>query len=153
MKIKVYRPINQEGFYHHNNDSFRELLEIWEELEYIELIDYEGKHVWMNSIGDVLLYDRPTLEWLEPDLKYNLGLFGNPELPQNGKNNHHWIFWARHPKILNQNIKTRKVNNTIRNKIIYCFDCFDALRNRLISNFLKPSVSKSSSKTSCRSSI
>lgn len=113
MKIKVYRPINQEGFYHHNNDSFRELLEIWEELEYIELIDYEGKHVWMNSIGDVLLYDRPTLEWLEPDLKYNLGLFGNPELPQNGKNNHHWIFWARHPKILNQNIKTIKVNNTI----------------------------------------
>ena len=73
MKIKVYRPINQEGFYQHNNDSFRELLEIWEELEYIELIEYEGKHVWMNSIGDVLLYDRPTLEWLEPDLKYNLG--------------------------------------------------------------------------------
>jgi hypothetical protein len=113
MKIKIYRPKNQTGFYHHKNDSFRELLEIWEELEYIELIDYEGRHVWLNSIGDVLLYDRPTLEWLEPDLKYNLGLFGNPELPQNGKNNHHWIFWARHPKILNQNIKTRKVNNTI----------------------------------------
>jgi hypothetical protein len=113
MKVKVYRPINQEGLYHHNNDSFRELLEIWEELEYIELIEYDGKHVWMNDIGDVLLYDRPTLDWLEPDLKYNIGLFGNPELPKNGKHNHHWIFWARHPKILDTNIKTRKTNNTV----------------------------------------
>jgi len=113
MKIKVYRPKNQVGFYDHKNDSFRELLDLWEELDYIELIDYEGKYVWMNSIGDVLLYDRPTLEWLEPNLKYNIGLFGNTKLPENEKNNQHWIFWARHPKILNQNIKTRKLNSTI----------------------------------------
>ena len=113
MKIKVYRPKDQTGLYEHKNDSFRELLEMWEDLDYIDLIEYDGKHVWMNQIGDVLLYDRPTLDWLEKDLKYNLGLFGNPELPKNGKNNHHWIFWARHPKILNINIKNRKVNNTV----------------------------------------
>ena len=28
---------------------------------------YDTKHVWFNNIGDVLLYDRPTLEWLEND--------------------------------------------------------------------------------------
>ena len=77
MKIKVYRPKDQKGLYEHKNDSFRELLEMWEDLDYIDLIEYDGKHVWMNQIGDVLLYDRPTLDWLEKDLKYNLGLFGN----------------------------------------------------------------------------
>jgi hypothetical protein len=113
MKIKVYRPKNQIGIYEHKNDSFRELLEIWEHKGYIELINYDCKHIWMNTIGDILLYDRPTLEWLDEDLEYNLGLFGNPELPNNGKNNQHWIFWARHPKILNNNFDTTKESQTV----------------------------------------
>ena len=113
MKIKIYRPKDQEGLYSHKNDSFRELIEIWEELDYVKVIDSDCKHVWMNYIGDILLYDRPTLEWLEPELKYNLGLFGNPELPENGQNNKHWIFWARHPKILNQDLNQKNEFNTV----------------------------------------
>ena len=114
MKIKIFRPKNKNGMYDHKNDSFRELLEIWKEEGKIDLIDTDCKHVWLNEIGDVLLYDRPTLRWLEPDLNYNLGLFGNPELPDNGKNNHHWIFWGRHPKLL-KNIKNlkEKINDIV----------------------------------------
>jgi hypothetical protein len=83
--------------YNHNNDTFRELVKLWEGNNLVKIEEYDGNQVFMN---DVLLYDRPTLDWLEDN--YKIGLFGNPDIPKNGKLNSSWIFWGRHPKILNE---------------------------------------------------
>ena len=90
----------RNDIYNHYNDTFRELVKLWNRngLCQIELSD--NPHVWWNQIGDVLLYDRPTLDFLPSNLQYKIGLFGNPELPDNAKKNTHWIFWARRPELL-----------------------------------------------------
>ncbi len=84
----------------HSGDTFRELVEIWHEEGFCER-EYSNatQLVWMNSIGDVLLYDRPTLQWLG-NTKFNRGLFGNPVVNQ--PNAYPWIFWGRRPKLMNK---------------------------------------------------
>ena len=93
----------RNDFWHHNNDTFRELLKLWSENKFIDLVEDDVKHVWYNKIGDILLYDRPTLSWLETDtnIKYNKILFGNPIVPDYLKNiATSWIFWGRSPQKL-----------------------------------------------------
>lgn len=84
----------------HSGDTFRELVDIWEE-EGLCIKEYSKNTdlVWMNKIGDILLYDRPTLEWLG-NRNYNLALFGNtvPTLPKTSS----WIFWGRRPKLMKE---------------------------------------------------
>ena len=58
----------------------RELVKLWEGNNLVKIEEYDGNQVFMN---DVLLYDRPTLDWLEDN--YKIGLFGNPDIPKNGK--------------------------------------------------------------------
>ena len=93
----------RNDFWHHNNDTFRELLKLWSENKFIDLVEDDIKHVWYNNIGDILLYDRPTLSWLENDtnIKYNKILFGNPIVPDYLKDTAtSWIFWGRSPQKL-----------------------------------------------------
>lgn len=92
----------------HSGDTFRELVDIWSEMglcnkEYSTQTDL----VWMNRIGDVLLYDRPTLEWLR-NRPFNLGLFGNtvPDFEKTMA----WIFWGRRPKLMKQIIEEQGIN-------------------------------------------
>lgn len=84
----------------HCGDTFRELVDMWFEEGLCEK-EYSSNTdlVWMNKIGDILLYDRPTLTWLR-DNKYSLGLFGNT-VP-NFENTSPWIFWGRRPKLMNK---------------------------------------------------
>lgn len=93
----------RNDFWKHNNDTFRELLYMWRDFNLCNLKEENTKHVWYNRIGDILLYDRPTLEWLKNDSELNLTkiLFGNPEIPESLKNiSYNWIFWGRSPKML-----------------------------------------------------
>jgi hypothetical protein len=89
--------------YSHKNDTFRELVKLWEIAKLVKIEEYDGQHIYFNNINDILLYDRPTLDWLNNE-NYNIGLFGNPNLPNNSKINSSWIFWARHPELLNNYI-------------------------------------------------
>ncbi len=99
----------QNGKYHHNNDTFREIIRLWRDKGYISVDeDVKYKHIYMDD--DILLYDRPTLEWMDEDIEYKLGLFGNPELPNNGKENTNWIFWGRHPERLTKFISENPYN-------------------------------------------
>jgi hypothetical protein len=78
---------------------------MWSEKGYCNLIEEDVKHVWLNSVGDILLYDRPTLDWLAQDtnIKCKKLLFGNPSVPNNLKNNaSNWIFWGRSPRKLEE---------------------------------------------------
>jgi len=95
---------DQEGFFGHAGDSFRELARMWMVKGYVKIVeDKHAHHVWLHGIGNVLLYDRPTYEWLEqspPDEKtYKKGLFGNPAPPAGGKA---WSFWPRRPAIVEE---------------------------------------------------
>ena len=92
-----------KGFFAHAGDSFREMLSIWEERNYINLVEIQGlQNIWLNSVGDTLLYDRPTLEWLNAsgpnEANYKKALFGNPA--PNTPNSLAWSFWARRPRLL-----------------------------------------------------
>ena len=90
-------------FWNHNNDTFRQLLYMWSEKNLCILKEEDTKHVWYNAIGDILLYDRPTLEWIQSDsdLTVNKILFGNPLPPKQIENiSSSWIFWGRQPREL-----------------------------------------------------
>lgn len=86
------------GLYHHSGDTFREMVDIWKERQYCTVEYSESSpHVWWGKIGDTLLYDRPTMRWLNSP-SYKLALFGN-SMPENpAPNQRPWSFWPRSPK-------------------------------------------------------
>jgi len=86
----LYRPIN--GW----KDAGRELFDMWAESNYCEIRDTRHNCLWAREIGDVLLYERPRLEFL-PTV-WNIGLFANTQ--HNGNNSYPWIFWPRRPRLL-----------------------------------------------------
>ena len=103
QKPTIYKPKNGLPFPNqHAGDTFREIIDLWKKNGYVNVVETDNPHVWLNAIGDVLLYDRPTLDWLPKDLKYNTALFGNPSPVGNTSNSSNWIFWPRSPKILEQ---------------------------------------------------
>jgi hypothetical protein len=96
--IKIYIPDLND----HSGDTFRELVNLWEENGLVEIIKTKSSNlVWWNNIGDILLYDRPTLQWISPNLKANKVLWGNT-VPDGGIP---WIFWGRRPKLMEKIIK------------------------------------------------
>jgi hypothetical protein len=91
------------GFFSHAGDSFREMVNIWAEHGYVDIVEIQGlQNVWLNSVGETLLYDRPTLEWLKAssptERVYKKALFGNP--PPTETNSVSWSFWPRRPRLL-----------------------------------------------------
>tara|TARA_R110002110_G_scaffold3458_6_gene17647 strand:- start:17535 stop:18326 length:792 start_codon:yes stop_codon:yes gene_type:complete len=93
--MKILKPIN-DG---HGGDTFRELLDMWAENNLCEVIPTPNiRNVWVGSVGNILLYDRPILDFLPPNFKF--GLFGNT-VP-NFTTASPWIFWGRRPRILEE---------------------------------------------------
>ena len=103
-KLAIYMPHKDtKGFFAHAGDSFREMVELWLEREYIDVHYVEGlRQIWLGSVGDTLLYDRPTLQWLDVapviEKTWRKALFGNP--PPTGESSSAWSFWARRPRLL-----------------------------------------------------
>lgn len=97
----VYLPKQPRSDMHnHCNDTFREMVILWGNRKLCNVKSTDGPYVMWGD--DVLLYDRPTLNYLHSGLNYKLGLFGNPKPPQStgGRKNVSWIFWARRPALL-----------------------------------------------------
>jgi hypothetical protein len=96
-------PKSPKDFFAHAGDSFREMARLWEAKGYVRLVEDSVVQVWLNGIGDTLLYDRPTLDWLNAapieEKKYRVALFGNPEPPEGGKA---WSFWPRRPALVEE---------------------------------------------------
>ena len=87
-KPLIILPIQpRDDFWSHNNDTFRELVYLWKEQGLLIKLVKNVKHVWLNAVGDTLLYDRPTIDWFIRDnsIKYKNILFGNPVIPQEEK--------------------------------------------------------------------
>ena len=80
----------------HKGDTFRELLTMWEESNYCELIDTEDRFCWIGGVGEILLYEYARFDFMPPS--WNWALFSNMQLDR--PNCVPWIFWARHPRQL-----------------------------------------------------
>ena len=116
--MKILKPVVGQ----HDGSSFREMLDIWREQGICEVVDgirpdpfymEETQMVesrpWVDSIGNILLYDQPILDKIHDRLNWNLALFANevPDNPTGDKFFKHWqnkgycsswTFWPNHPK-------------------------------------------------------
>jgi hypothetical protein len=96
----------------HCGDTFRELVDLWQEAGYCTVEESPNDFVWVNEVGSIILYDYPRIDDRQiPHFQY--GLFGN-HVP-----NHDrclpWTFWARAPRLLescrNSGIKSYEERN------------------------------------------
>ena len=98
--MKIYRGKQTPE---HKGDTSRELLDMWQESGYCEIIDGETDDVfiWANEPGDVLLYEYDRWD-VYPGLpsRWRKALFGGAQHP----NGVPWIYWGRHPRKLEDKI-------------------------------------------------
>jgi hypothetical protein len=95
----------KRGFFGHKGDSFRELIDLWVEKGLVERKeDASLTQCWLGAPGNILLYDRPTWQWLdeapEEEKDYHLCLAGNPDPSE--KEAKPWIFWPREPRLVEE---------------------------------------------------
>lgn len=107
---KIYVPSGHQpgDKFYHSGDTFREMVDIWHEKGWVDRTYAPGQsHCWWGSVSGkgVLLYDRPTYEWLEasPVASSTKILYGNPLAK--GANGIQWSFWPRHPKLLEAQVE------------------------------------------------
>jgi len=90
------------GFFAHSGDSFREMVEIWASRGYV--LRQECRDLCNIWLDNVLLYDRPTFEWLNAsppeEQKYDRILLGNPFDRRAGAVA--WSFWPRRPRFVEE---------------------------------------------------
>jgi len=93
------------GVFQHVGDTFREMVDIWEEMGFVhvERSEHTG-YCWWGGIGQTLLYDRPTARWWPATPPpYQMALFGNCAPPGPGAHlvkQSVWSFWGRSPRAL-----------------------------------------------------
>jgi hypothetical protein len=107
-KPTLYMPRRSlTGFFSHQGDSFREMVELWAERGYVDAVeDPKVVQIWLNGVGQTLLYDRPTLDWLfaspSEEQTWKLALFGNPKPSEIGGPAKSWFFWPRRPRLVEE---------------------------------------------------
>lgn len=93
------------GFFGHPGDSFREMARLWADAGLVQLVEHPtAVQIWIGEVGDCLLYDRPTMEWLQAapptEQLWKKALFGNPT--PFGTNSSPWFFWPRRPSFVEE---------------------------------------------------
>jgi hypothetical protein len=112
QKPKLFMPKGHTGFYAHAGDSFREVASLWAERGYVDLVPSPAHQVWLHAVGDTLLYDRPTHQWLEQappkERIFRRALFGNPAPPNTLPPFMvtPWSFWPRRPALVEAAVAT-----------------------------------------------
>jgi hypothetical protein len=129
-KPKIIKPVGKAltGINIHSGDSFREMIDLWKEKDYVEVIESEETpYVWYNKIGDVLLYDRDTNMWFLNDkmhekINYRFGLFGNSVCPGPHEitrtRQSVWSYWPRYPKLLQSFLETNQHNRSFEERSV-----------------------------------
>ena len=104
------------GLYHHKNDSFRELTILLKtkNADLNIVYDAEKTHCWLGT--NILLYDRPTTDWINKECNQSLYvLMGNGDeeeinkIRKSGAIVSPWIFWARRPMVLEKLLNNKGV--------------------------------------------
>jgi len=105
-KPVVVVPTGAGGIFAHSGDTFREMVDIWNERGYVTVTkSAETGYCWFEEIGSILLYDRPTARWWNPEVPYQIALFGNcaPPGPENQLLRQSlWSFWPRSPRAVEE---------------------------------------------------
>jgi len=100
------------GWGKHKNDSYRELPILMKLKNKDVDVQYSETtiHCWLTP--NILMYDRPTLEWLDAEVENaSLILMGNGDVKDKIKikigeiNAKPWIFWPRKPMLLEKILK------------------------------------------------
>jgi hypothetical protein len=110
------------GFFGHAGDSFREMVDLWGEKGYVSVVeDPKAVQIWLGDVGDTLLYDRPTMDWLfassQEEQSWKKALFGNPKPSTSGGPASSWFFWPRKPRLVEDLVnKGLPLQNTKREK-------------------------------------
>ena len=86
---------------HAKGDTFRELLSMWIESGYCTTEESNDRFCWVGGVGEILLYEYARFDFMPEQWKY--GLFSNMQMGDD--NCSPWIFWARHPRKLEQSIE------------------------------------------------
>jgi hypothetical protein len=102
----VVMPKGFDGFHGHSGDTFREMVELWQEKGYVCIEpSNQSPYVWLGGIGETLLYDRPNYDWLKhTPATYKKILCGNPDaatVPSGVQ----WSFWPRRPRLVEERVK------------------------------------------------
>ena len=98
MKILKPQIPNQHSPYWHPGDSFRELLDMWGENKFCEVIPTNTNLIWVEREGGILLYDRDQLNQLPPAFEFGLFSTTVPTFPKSSP----WILWGRSPRMLEE---------------------------------------------------
>jgi hypothetical protein len=95
-----------EGFHAHAGDTFREMIRIWESKGLVRVeTSKQTPYCWLGGIGETLLYDRPTWDWLKhTPATYKRILCGNPDARE-VSNGIQWTFWPRRPTLVEEAVK------------------------------------------------
>lgn len=102
----VILPSGWEGFHAHSGDTFREMVRLWESKGFVRVeTSTQTPYCWLGGIGETLLYDRPTIDWLQhTPATYKRILCGNPDASQ-VPNGIQWTFWPRRPELVEEIVK------------------------------------------------
>jgi hypothetical protein len=96
-------PSGHTGFFAHAGDSFREIAEEWGRRGYVSCKKSSCANIWLGGVGETLLYDRPTTEWLmrapPKETAWKKALFGNPAPSDRAQP---WSFWPRRPLLVEE---------------------------------------------------
>lgn len=111
----VILPSGWEGFHAHSGDTFREMVRIWESKGFVRVeTSTQTPYCWLGGIGETLLYDRPTMDWLQhTPATYKRILCGNPDASQ-VSNGVQWTFWPRRPELVEEAVKQSRKGFTER---------------------------------------
>ena len=107
------------GLFAHPGDSFREMAKLWASKGYVKLAEHPtAVSIWLQGVGEYLLYDRPTLQWLQAsppqEQLWKKALFGNPS--PFGANSQPWMFWARRPQLLEEVVASKLPDRSFKNR-------------------------------------
>jgi hypothetical protein len=104
--VKVLKPIVGG----HDGSSFREMLDLWKERGYCEVVDgpppsdpqlhfsqHPEARPWVGEVGNVMLYDNPILDKLNDHLRWKFALWANEVKKDDGSA---WVFWTKHPRVM-----------------------------------------------------
>ena len=86
------------------HDTFRELLDLWDESDFIDIIRHDSDYfTWVGGIGDILLYEYDRWDTHFPGLpnKWNHALFACDQHAQGDP----IFYWARHPRKIEEKIQ------------------------------------------------
>lgn len=113
IQLVVPSSATSKGLWEHTGREFREMMGIWADRGYVNIESNEHtRFCWWGSVGEVLLYDRPTTRWWSTIPSYQMALFGNCAPP--GPDTHllrqsRWCYWPQSPRAI-ESIVSRSAN-------------------------------------------